>query len=319
MTQAGRDATAIGIAAVLAGVCAMSLNDMLVKFLSGGFPLHQIVAVRAGIGILVTLALIRAEGGLAVLATRQPLLHALRGALVICANMTFFAGLVAMPLAETTALYFVAPLLMALFAVPLLGERLDLFRFGAIMAGLAGVAIVLRPGGDLFRPVAALPLLSAVFYALMQILTRRIGATEKASAMAFYTQLSFLLFSAVFGFAFGDGHLRFPDNASIDFLFRPWVWPHGKDALLLLLLGINSAAVGYLMSQAYRMTNVAVIAPFEYAAMPLALMWGLVVFGDLPDHVALAGIGLILAAGLATGIRERAARRRFVARSASPP
>ncbi|WP_428670300.1 EamA family transporter, partial [Roseibium sp.] len=112
-----------GIAAIVAGMVAMSTNDMLVKFLGGGFPLHQIIFVRASTAILVTLAIVHAEGGFGNLKTQNGRIHALRGALVIGANMSFFLGLFVLPLAEATALYFVAPLLMSLLAVPLLGER----------------------------------------------------------------------------------------------------------------------------------------------------------------------------------------------------
>lgn len=318
-SESERDTTGLGIAAALGGVTAMSVNDMLVKFLSGGFPLHQIIFTRASIAIIVTLAIIRYEGGRAALKSRHPFLQMARGVLVIFANMAFFLGLVSMPLAEATALYFVAPLMMSLMAVPLLGERLDRARLLAVLAGLAGVAVMLRPGGDLFRPIALLPLASAFLYSLMQILTRRIGLADKASTMAFFTQSSFILFSAGFGLAFGDGRVQFPDNPSLDFLFRAWTWPDGRNALLLLALGSVSAVVGYLISQAYRLADVAVVAPFEYAAMPLAVLWGYLVWGDWPDTTAWIGITLILGAGLAVGMRERSARRRrFVARSSTP-
>lgn len=317
--ETDRDTPALGIAAAIGGVAAMSVNDMLVKFLSGGFPLHQIIFARAAIALLVTALIIRAEGGWAVLRSRHPFLQIGRGILVIFANMAFFLGLVAMPLAEATALFFAAPLMMSLLAVPLLGERLAPPRIFAVLVGLAGVAVMLRPGGDLFRPIALLPLASAFLYSLMQILTRHIGLADKASTMSFFTQSSFVLFSLAFGLAFGDGHAKFPDNASLDFLFRPWVWPDGRNAALLLTLGTVSAVIGYLISQAYRLADVAVVAPFEYVAMPLAVFWGFVIWGDWPDPVAWIGIALIIGAGLAVGLSERSARRRrFIARYSTP-
>jgi len=145
------------------------------------------------------LLIIRAEGGFQNLRTQNGWIHAMRGALVIGANMTFFLGLFVLPLAEATALYFFAPLVMSLLAVPLLGEKLSVARLSAVLVGLAGVAIMVRPGGELFRLAALLPLASAFLYSMLQILTRRIGISEKASTMAFYTQASFIAFSAAFG------------------------------------------------------------------------------------------------------------------------
>jgi S-adenosylmethionine uptake transporter len=308
-----------GIAAILAGMVAMSTNDMLVKFLGGGFPLHQIIFVRASTAILMTLLIIRAEGGFRNLRTQNGWIHAMRGALVIGANMSFFLGLFVLPLAEATALYFIAPLVMSLLAVPLLGEKLSLARLSAVLAGLAGVAIMVRPGGELFRLAALLPLASAFLYSMLQILTRRIGISEKASTMAFYTQASFIAFSAAFGLGFGDGHLQFEPGTSLDFLFRAWIWPDFQNGLLLLALGAVSAAVGYLLSQAYRLGRVSVVAPFEYVALPMAVFWGWLVWGDLPDAVSFLGIVLIVGAGLFMVLRENnQRRRRFAARSRGP-
>lgn len=313
------DNTLPGIAAILAGMVAMSVNDMLVKFLGGGFPLHQIIFIRASIAIVFTLAIIRAEGGFKNLRTRNGKVHVMRGTLVVGANMSFFLGLFVLPLAEATALYFVAPLIMSLLAVPLLGERLNATRLVAILGGLVGVAIMVRPGGDLFRLAALLPLASAFLYSLLQILTRRIGIAEKASTMSFYTQAAFILFSAAFGLGFGDGHLKFEAGTSLDFLFRAWTWPDIDNGLLLLALGAVSAAVGYFLSQAYRLAHVSVIAPFEYAAMPLAVLWGWLVWGDWPDTLSTAGIALIVGAGLFMVMRENnQRRRRFAARSRTP-
>ena len=308
-----------GIAAIIAGMVAMSSSDMLVKFLGGVFPLHQIIFVRASIAILMTLLIMSAEGGLRNLRTQHAWIHVMRGVLVVANNMAFFLGVFLLPLADATALFFIAPLLMSFLAVPLLGEKLNAARLVAVVAGLAGVAIMVRPGGDLFRWAALLPLASALLYSILQILTRRIGVSEKASTLSFYTQVSFVAFSAAFGLAFGDGHLKFEPGTSLDFLFRAWTWPDFHNGLLLLTLGVVSTAVGYLLSQAYRLGRVSVVAPFEYAALPLAVGWGWLIWGDLPDAISSMGIALIVGAGLFIVIRENNKwRRRFVTRSRVP-
>ncbi len=100
---------AIGIAFILAGMVAISINDMLVKRLSGGYPLHEIVLIRSSVGLVFSLMLVQVEGGWHILKTRTPGLHALRGLVIVISNLTFFAALAVIPLADATALFFVAP------------------------------------------------------------------------------------------------------------------------------------------------------------------------------------------------------------------
>ncbi|MEE4345658.1 MAG: hypothetical protein V2I53_02630, partial [Paracoccaceae bacterium] len=103
--------TAAGIGFVLAGMAAISINDVLIKALSGGYPLHQMVFIRSAIGIMFSLMLVQMEGGFSILRTRNPGLHLMRGGLVVISNLTYFAALAVIPLAEATALFFVAPLM----------------------------------------------------------------------------------------------------------------------------------------------------------------------------------------------------------------
>lgn len=304
-----------GILFILAGMVAISFNDLLIKQLSGGYPLHEMVFVRSGIGILFSLLLVQVEGGWHVLKTPRPGLHALRGLVVVFANMTYFAALAVLPLGEATALYFVAPLFITLLSIPLLGESVGPWRFGAVLAGLAGVAIMQRPWASdtelhVSRLVLLLPVISAFAYAVNQILTRKIGFTSKASAMAVYIQLAFLVVSALFWLVAGDG--RFAEgveSGSLVFLLRAWTMPEGVDRWLFLALGCNSACVAYCLSQAYRSANAAVVAPFEYVGLPLAILWGWVFFAEVPQPVVWLGIALILGGGVVVFIRERMRNR----------
>ena len=136
---------AIGIAFMLVGITAISVNDMLIKFLSGGYPLHQMVFTRSAIGILFSLALVRYEGGWHLLRTKRPGLHILRGLMIVTANMSFFTALAVLDLAETTAIFFISPLLITLLSIPFLGEKVGPYRIGAVVVGLIGVIIVTRP------------------------------------------------------------------------------------------------------------------------------------------------------------------------------
>lgn len=308
-----------GIAFILLAMLAISVNDMLIKHLSGDYPLHELIFVRSAIGVCFSLVILRFEGGWRSLLTDRPLLHLLRCLLIVGANMSYFMALAVMPLADAAALFFVMPLFITLLSIPLLGERVGPWRLGAVVVGFGGVLLMLRPaGGELgvSRLMLLLPMLAALLYAFMQILTRRLGVSSKASAMALYIQCTFIAVSLGFFVLTGDGRFaEGSDNASVQFLLRAWSWPAPGDRLLLLGLGIVSAIVAYSLSQAYRSAEAATVAPFEYTAMPLAIFWGWAIWGHLPGPWVSAGIVLIVGAGLTVFLRER----RTAAPTARPP
>ena len=308
-----------GIFFILFGMFAISINDMLVKQLSGGYPLHQIVFFRSSIGIVFTLMLVQMEGGWGILRTRQPVLQAVRGLMVVISNMSFFAALAVLPLADTTALFFVAPLFITLLSIPMLGEKVGPLRIGAVMFGFVGVIVMQRPwqsGSALQvdRVVLLLPVLAALTYAMLQLMTRKLGATSKASAMAVYIQVTFIIVSGLFWLVAGDGrYAAGTGNASVEFLLRAWVWPADGDWTLLIGLGFNSAIIGYCLSQAYRLSNAATVAPFEYIGLPLAVLWGWLIWSELPDWEVWTGMVMIMGAGLFVFLREKQ-KARTVAR-----
>ncbi|NUH65706.1 DMT family transporter [Sulfitobacter sp. S0837] len=311
MTTTPHNRAGLAIGLILLGVAAISVNDMLIKRLSGGYPLHQIVFTRSGIGLLLGLVLVKLEGGFNLLKTRQPGLHLLRGLLIVVSNMSFFLALSVLPLAEATALFFAAPLFITLLSIPLLGEKVGPLRLGAVIVGFIGVVIMMRPWAstatlEVSRWVLLLPVLAALTYALNQLMTRKLGVNSKASALMVYIQMAFVAVSLGFFLIAGDG--RFVDagsSASLQFLLRAWVWPAEEDYLTFLGIGLNIALIGYCLSQAYRLGDAATVAPFEYIGLPLAVFWGFVIFGDLPVWEVWVGIALILASGLFVYLRER--------------
>lgn len=298
------NATVQGIACMLGAMLALSLNDAIVKWISGGYALHEIVFVRSTVALAVTLAYVAFDGGTAVLRTRRPGLHLARSVLLMLMNIGFFGALAVLTLAQTGALFFVAPLLITAMSAPLLGERIGRWRWAAVMVGMAGMVVMLRPGTKGFDAAALLPVGAALAYAVTQILTRRLGATDRASTMAFYFQLSLLAFSLLIGLAVGDGRFGGTGHPSLDFLLRAWAAPGVRDLSLMAACGVLIGIVGILLSQAYRIAEATLMAPFEYAYLPLAVLWGVLVWGDWPDGTSLAGIGLIAGGGMVVFWRE---------------
>ena len=306
-----------GIWFILAGMFAISLNDVLIKGFSAEYPLHQLVFTRSSIGLCLSLVIVQLEGGWRVLRTKQPVMHSIRALMIVVSNMAFFSAIAVLPLAETTALFFAAPLFITLLSVPFLGERIGFMRIAAVLVGFLGVLLMQRPWetlgeSEVNRLVLLLPLLSAFTYAVNQVMTRKLGMTSKASALAVYIQATFIVVSLVFFVVAGDGGYEAQfDNPAMTFLLRAWAWPANDDWPYFIGLGVISATIGYCLSQAYRLSDAATIAPFEYVGLPLAVFWGFVVFGEWPDLAIFVGITLIMSSGLFVFFRERALAKRI--------
>ncbi len=298
-----------GILCLLGALVFLTISDSIMKWLSPTLPLHEVTLWRALFALGVVGVIVRVEGGLATLRTRRPLLHFTRGTMLVVANVFFFLGLAAMPIAEVVALFFSAPLFICLLSRPVLGERVGAPRWCAIGVGLLGVLIMLRPGSEVFRPISLLPIAAALCYAAMTMMTRKLGIGERAGAMTFYIQLPFIAISLLVGLAIGDGGFDRFDDPALGFLLRAWRWPDAGEWRLLALCGVMVSFGGYLLSQAYRLGEAPVVAPFEYAALPFALLAGFMLWGDWPDATAFAGSGLIIAGGLLVLYFESRAQR----------
>lgn len=300
----------LGILCMGVGMFAISLNDMAVKALSGGYPLHEIVLIRSVLGLVITAAILQLEGGVSALRVGQPWLHGVRAMCVVFANSAYYAALVAMPLATAAAIYFVAPLFVTLLAIPVLGEQVGPRRFAAVAAGFAGVLVIMGPelGGTAgLGWIILLPALAAAGYASMSVLTRKLGATAPASVLSFWIQVAFILSSLVFFAVAGDGrYAEAPGvSESARFLLRAWIWPRAEDWWVFGCLGLIAGTVGYTMAQAYRLAAASAVAPFEYLLLLYSLFWGWWVFDELPRPTVYAGAAIIVASGVYIVLRER--------------
>lgn len=309
MNAATVNTARLGIFAMLAGMLFISMNDMLVKSLSGGYPLHQLILFRSIVAIGFTVVLLMYEGGFKLLNTGRWGLHAARALFILIANTSLYAAIASMPLATATALYFVAPLFVTLLSIPVLGETVGPRRFFAIALGFAGVLVMMWPqfgqGEGSLGWVVVLPVVAAAFYASMSVLTRKLGQTSRASALALHMQFAFISVSALVGLIAGDGRFATEaTNPSVQFLLRAWVWPAPADWLPILGLGVMSAIIGYLMTQAYRLSRASVVAPFEYVLLIFSLFWGWTVFGEWPQSSVFIGAAIVIGSGVYVFVRE---------------
>jgi drug/metabolite transporter (DMT)-like permease len=287
-----------------------AVNDTTIKFLSGDYALHQVVLIRSCLGLALTMCVIAPfNGGFGVFRTKRLRQHLLRGGFVVMANMMFFLGLAAMPLADATAIFFISPILITLFSIIFLKESVGPWRWTAIIVGFLGVIIMIRPGTGSFQLASVYPLIAAVSYAGLHTMTRRLGSTESAATLSVYIQVTFILVTLVIGLAIGDGRFGNQTDPALKFLLRSWSWPPSSDYGYFLLIGFGVATGGFLISQAYKVAEAAFVAPFEYAAMPLAIVLGILVFGEWPDTIAYIGMTFIIGAGIITIWRESVNRQ----------
>jgi drug/metabolite transporter (DMT)-like permease len=294
-----------GIALAIGGAVVLSLNDLAIKALSGDYALHQVILIRAFVGMVLVLSVSwYSPKGLRQLITRRWAAHLLRICIVMVSNITYFVGLSLMPLADAVATAFVSPLFVTLMSAVVLRENVGPRRWAAVAVGMLGVVIMTRPGAGIIQPAAILVLISAFCYAASHMMTRKMRDTESAMALNFYVQCGFIVVSVSFGLVAGDGYFAQTPGSTFEFLFRPWHVPPLADYWAFAAAGIAVGIGGLMMSQAYRTTEAALVAPFEYVGMPMAIIWGAVVFDTFPDHTGWAGIALIVGAGLYTLWRE---------------
>jgi drug/metabolite transporter (DMT)-like permease len=304
-----RNQALTGILFAAGGALIFSVNDVAIKFLSDDYALHQVILIRAFVAMTFLLTVIHlSKRGWSQVATSRPGTHLLRVGIVMVSNVTFFVGLAAMDLADAVAVAYVSPIVITLLSIVFLGEKVGPRRWAAVVVGMVGVVVMLRPGAGVIQPAAILVLVSAVLYASGNLLARHMGGTESAMTLSFYVQAGFIVISTAMGLWVGDGHLA-TDDKLWAFLFRPWIWPPLADWPVFLATGLSVGIGGLMVTQAYRTSEAGLIAPFEYVGMPAAIFWGLVVFGTFPDAVSWVGIALICGSGLYVIWRETVRRR----------
>ncbi|MBN8892487.1 MAG: DMT family transporter [Rhodospirillales bacterium] len=284
-----------GIALLVGATMFFSVSDAIAKFLGQSLPVVEISWIRYLTFVVMAGGLVLRRGRRR-LAVRSPWLQVARGVGLVGSALFFIEALKSMPLADAASVGFVSPLLITALSVPVLGEVVGMRRWLAILVGLLGVLVIVRPGTGAFQPAALFVLASSMSWALASVLTRKMAGTDDAATT--------LLYSAVTGFVLLCMALPF------DF-----VWPTGREVALCLVLGVVASTGQYLMVLAYRHAGAALMAPFSYVQLIWSVSLGWLVFAALPDQWTMLGACIIVASGLYTVHRERirARERRAVA------
>ena len=277
---------------------SFSVHDVMVKFISSGYPVHEIVLIRSLVAIIPIFLIIWWRGGLASLKTKYYFRHVIRSLLMFGAYISFYLSLSALPLAVSVSLFFTGPIFITILSVLALKERVVPSSWIAVFVGFLGVVIMLDPGSEVIDPAAFLALLSALFYAAGSIMTRSLGRTEGSLSLVFHLMVVYIFLSSMLGLVLKGAVVDGSTHASLAFFFRAWKMPACSDLVLFLCIGLVAAAGIYCLTQAYRLEEPSKIAPFEYMAVPLSALWGWIFWNDVLGLPTVIGIILISGSGL---------------------
>lgn len=282
-----------GMIFIIGSVLMFSLMDAVAKALGAQVDVSQIMWARYT-GQLVIILVVFAPRLRAMATTQFPKLQVLRAVFQLVAAGSFFTALKYIGLAEATAIGDTAPVLITLGAAVILREKVGMRRVIGIVVALCGALIVIRPGSDVFTLAALLPFCAAIALAGYAIVTRYIATAERPETALFYSGLiGALVFSVI-------APLR-------------WIAPDATGWALMAAMGLIGTGAQLLMIRAYMSAEASAVAPFSYAGLVSATLWGVLFFGDWPDLWTVVGGLVIVSAGLYVWHRET----RHAARTAS--
>ncbi|WGF86852.1 DMT family transporter [Marinivivus vitaminiproducens] len=292
----------LGVMLMILVTLSTTLQDTLAKALVADYPLMTVAWARYAFAFLIVCAVgtVRAGPG-RVFATSHPRTQVIRGVIVLASTVFSWAALRHLPLVDNASIGFAAPMFVTLLAIPLLGEVVGWRRWMAVVVGLAGVLIVLRPGLGVVHPAAGFSLCAALCFALYQVLTRRIAADESIWAQQAYTSLfGAVVLTAALPWA-GD----LPDSA-------------GGWLLFVLLGGVGVVSHGLVVG-ALACAPASLLSPFLYVQLIWATLAGFLLFGDLPDRWTVLGATIVIGSGLYVFYRETVRSRLKPAQKGSLP
>ena len=277
-----------GVLFFMTAIFLLSVVDTICKLFTKDLHSIQLVwGYFVGINLILWMFFfLKGEKFSKLRTTNRPFLQIVRPAFVVCSISSLFVGLTYLPIAEVTAIGFVAPLFITALSVPILKETVDIHRWSAVVIGLIGVIIIVRPGGDFWHFASIMPLLGALFFALFQIMTRLLSATENTYTTLFYTGLGGLGWSS---------------------LMVPFVWvaPYQIHILVFFAIGVMGAVAHLCMISAFNRAEASLLAPYNYSKLIWVAILGYLIFDDIPSLDMWMGAIIIVAAGFYVLYREK--------------
>ena len=276
-----------GIGIVSSTYVLFSLLDGSAKWLVGSMPVILVVWLRFVTHVMIAGAILFPLKGKSLLKTDHLRLHVVRGLMFVGMTGINFWALQYLQLTVTASIFFTVPILIALISASILGEKLDWGRWAAILAGFAGVLVIVRPGSAEFHPAMLASIVNAVLYAIFMLMTRRLAAYDSPETIQYLPAVVAALLLTPFAIA-------------------AWEWPTGwLEWTVVCLLGVLGATGHYLLALAHRYAPASVLAPFLYQQVIYMALFGYLVFGDVPSPAVWAGAAIVVSSGLYLFSRER--------------
>lgn len=274
-----------------AGVLLPAL-DATAKYLVRDYSVFLVVWARYAGQLAVVTPFAMHRGGRGFWRSRHLPLQLMRSACLFAATVCFFTGLRYLPLAEGSAIGFLAPIFIVILAQPLLGERPTRIRWVAVGLGFVGILVLLRPGGAVFHPAAMLLIGSALFNALYQLLTRRVTGDPVHTTLFFSALVGAIVSTLALPFASGSAPVT------------------GFTLFLLGLMGVLAGTGHWLVTRAFLIAPASLLTPFTYLQVVWATFLGYAVFGQMPDRWSFMGMAIIVGSGVMLALVERRRARR---------
>lgn len=289
---------------LVGGLFLLALQDAVIKFTSSHISLWQMQLIRASGNLLLLVVLSRFLWGRLPPRPKRWWAVALRALFLVCAMLLLFGGIPFLSLSEIAAGLYVFPLFVAILSAGVLGEQVGLRRIGAVVVGLTGTLLILKPGGEGFQWVSLMPVAAAVCYAVMIMITRKLCRDEDTVTMSYSIALSFI---AVGILGLAAVWVFDPAPAVAEkwpYLLTGWnplaMWV----ACLIMACSFLNLTANLALTRAYQTAEASWLAPFDYSYLIFATFWGYVVWNHVPDALSLVGMVLIAASGTYVAWRE---------------
>ena len=285
-----KDKTTLGILMMIAAVALLTVMNVLVKLIGPDYHPTQVSFIRNVVAALVLLPLLLRSGGPAILKTRRPGTHFIRGLLGVAGNILYFFAFQHLAVGDVIVISQAVPLFVTIMAIVFLGETVGLRRWLAVTAGFIGVLIAVNPTGTV-EAATLLAVVATGLWASTILLVRSLAATESPYTIAFY----FMVLGAL-----------------ITGAVQPWYWQTPPLELLWLFIGVGVAGAGgqLLMGNALKLAEASIVSPFNYTAIVWAIAFDAVLWGVLPTWTTLVGAAIITAAGIYIFRREAVLRKK---------
>jgi len=294
-----------GIILILLGMLAFAVQDSIMKYIYSFVSLYEVYSIRTLVSLVAILLFLKFTKKPIVFKTQYPLLTFCRVVLFFFGFSFFYVSLTVLPLATATALFFVTPFLITIFAKFFLKEQIGPRRWLAVVIGFIGVYVILNPDFNNFDYMSLTPIACAFCYSLSMIIIKITSEKDSVYTQTFTFYIGAIIISLVFYFTFGDGRYDTTDHPASQFIFREWFTDLENSVLFMVATGFTASAAFLLIFSAYRIASPAVVSPFEYSILIWSTLSGWLIFNEIPDLKTLIGMILIVCGGIYIFIREK--------------